>query len=391
MLQFTFWSPTDVWFGRGAAEHAGEYCKKYGKKRVLLVTGCGSTERSGLMDTVRASLEAQGIAHTTLGGVVANPTLAKAREGIALALEFGADFVMGVGGGSAIDTAKMIAHGAANPETDVWEFWLGKKKIEKSLGVAALPTLAGAGSELSASSVITNEPERDKRGLNTPFNRPIFALMDPTLLATLPAYQIGCGCADILFHTLERYFTDTQGNHLSDGIAEAVMRITAQYAPKLLADPTDYTAQSEILWAGAVSHNEITGLGGRKKMEIHSMGHRLTADFGIAHGASLTVLFGAWARLFIENDRARFSRFGHTVFGLPEGCTAEEAIDACEAWFKLLGTPTTFGESPEIGILTDERLQQLALAVTDGGRSRFGSFGDIGYEEALAIFRAANR
>ena len=146
MLQFTFYSPTDVWFGRGAAQHAGEYCKKYGRTRVLLVTGCGSTERSGLMNTVRASLDAAGVAHTTLSGVVANPTLSKAREGIALALEFGADFVMGVGGGSAIDTAKMIAHGAANPETDVWDFWLGKKKIEKSLGVAAVPTLAGAGS-----------------------------------------------------------------------------------------------------------------------------------------------------------------------------------------------------------------------------------------------------
>ena len=389
MQQFTFHSPSDVWFGRGAETHIAEYVKKYGKRRVLIVTGGSSVKRSGAFDRVCDILRTDGIDFAELSGVKANPILSKAREGIALAEEFRPDLILGFGGGSVIDTAKMISVGAANPDEDVWNFWNGTLKPSRTIGVAAIPTLAAAGSELSASSVITNEETRQKNGLNSELNRPIFALIDPEFLFTLPDYQIGCGCTDIMMHTLERFFSDIQGNYLTDEFACGLMRTVVKFSPVLLKDHNDYDAASEIFWASEMSHNDLTGLGGNKGLDVHRLGHRLSADFDIAHGASLAALFGSWARHFMDRDPGRFCELGKRVFGIDSDDPAT-AIDAVDSFFSSLRMPVCFSQT-EFGVLPDERIVQLAQDVTNGGKAHWGTFADISYEDALAIYRSANR
>ena len=389
MQQFTFHSPTDVWFGRGAADHAAEYLQKYGRNRVLIVTGGSSVKRSGAYDRLCSVLDEAGIAHTELSGVKANPVLSKAREGIALAADFRPDIILGFGGGSVIDTAKMISVGAANPEEDVWNFWNGSKKPSRAIGVAAIPTLAAAGSELSASSVITNEDTLQKNGLNSELNRPVFALIDPQFLYTLPDYQIGCGCTDIMMHTLERFFSNIQGNVLTDEFACGLLRTVVRFAPVLLAEHDNYDAASEIFWASEMSHNDLTGLGGNKGLDVHRLGHKLSADFDIAHGASLATLFCSWARHYKDTDPARFCELGRRVFGVDSG-DPEDTISTVENFFSSLGMPVCFSQT-EFGVLPDERVVKLAEDVTAGKTAHWGSFADISYEDALAIYRAANR
>ena len=389
MHQFTFHSPTDVCFGPGAEMHISEYVKKYGRKRVLIVTGGSSVKKSGAFDRVCSELESAGIAFAELSGVKANPLLSKAREGLELAKEFCPDLILGFGGGSVIDTAKMISIGAANPEYDVWDFWSGVRKAEKAIGVAAIPTIAAAGSELSASSVITNEETKQKNGYNTELNRPIFALIDPEFLFTLPDYQVGCGCADILMHTMERFFSDLQGNYLTDEFACAVMRTVVKFTPVLLNERSNYDAASEIFWASEVSHNDLTGLGGHKGLDVHRLGHRLSADFDIAHGASLSALFGSWARHYKDTDPARFCELGRRVFGI-DSDDPDKAIDAVDSFFSSIGVPVCFSQT-QFGVLPDERVVKLAQDVTNGGTARWGSFAEIGYEDALDIYRRANR
>lgn len=389
MQQFTFHSPTDVCFGSGAEMRIAEYLRKYGRSRVLIVTGGSSVKRSGAFDRVCSVLDQEGIAWCELPGVKSNPLLSKAREGIALAAEFGPDLILGFGGGSVIDTAKMISIGAANLDTDVWDFWSGKKAAEKAIGVAAIPTIAAAGSELSGSAVITNEETRQKNGYNTELNRPVFALIDPEFLYTLPDYQVGCGCADILMHTMERFFSDIQGNYLTDEFACAVMRTVVKFSPVLLAERDNYDAASEIFWASEVSHNDLTGLGGHKGLDVHRLGHKLSADFDIAHGASLAALFGSWARHFKDRDPARFCELGRRVFGI-DSDDPDKAIDAVDSFFSSLGMPVCFSQT-EFGVLPDERVVKLAEDVTNGGKATWGSFAEITYDDALAIYRRANR
>ena len=389
MKKFEFCSPTDVCFGSGVEDRAGEYCIKHGKRNVFLVLGGGSARRSGLLDRVTASLEKEGIRYAVFEGVKPNPVLSRAREGIEAAYEFGADLILGVGGGSALDTAKMISHGVMNYGTDVWDIWTRKAPLTRTLGVACIPTMAAAGSELSDSAVITNEELGKKLGLSTPFNRPLFSLIDPELLYTLPRYQTACGCADIMMHTLERYFTDTKGNYLTDEIAFSVLRTVVKYAPVLLEKPDDYEAASEIFWASELSHNDLTGLGGRKSLDVHKLGMQLSADFDMTHGASLTVLYGAWARHFADVDPERFRLLGERVLGLPAGCTFEQSVKAMEDLFRSFGLPACFSES-ELGILKEGVIESMAYRVTDGGKAVWGTFAPIGYEDALDIYRRAN-
>ncbi len=389
MEKFTFYSPTDIWFGRGAADHIAEYLNKYGRSRVLIVTGGSSVKKSGAYDRLCSCLDEAGIAHTELSGVKANPVLSKAREGIEIAKDFHPDMILGFGGGSVIDTAKMISVGAANPDEDVWNFWNGSKKPTKAIGVCAIPTIAAAGSELSGSSVITNEETRQKNGCSSELNRPTFALIDPEFLFTLPDYQIGCGCTDIMMHTLERFFSDIQGNYLTDEFACAVMRTVVKFSPILLADHYNYQAASEIFWASEVSHNDLTGLGGNKGLDVHRLGHKLSADFDIAHGASLAALFGSWARHYKNVDPTRFCELGRRVFGI-DSDEPDDAIDAVDRFFSSLGMPVCFSQT-QFGVLPDERIVQLANDVTNGGKAKWGSFAEIDYEDVLAIYRAANR
>ena len=303
MQKFVYYAPTEIVFGRDTEERVGELVRKHEGSRVLVIYGGGSAVRSGLLGRVTKSLEENGLAWKTMGGVVPNPLVSTARNMAKEAIAFGADFILAVGGGSVMDTAKGVAHAAANPEHDIWDFWTGTP-IPKSLPVGAILTISAAGSETSDSAVLTNDGQEPptKRGVNTIFNRCRFAIMDPCLTMTLPKYQIGAGAADIFMHTSERYFTNILGNHLTDEFAEGLFRDIIEYGPKGVRDPSDYEAMSEIMWCGSVSHVGLTGLGSRGDTQrdgdwsCHQLGMAISALYDSTHGATLTAVWGAWAR-----------------------------------------------------------------------------------------------
>ena len=315
---FTFYSPTKVIFGKDAELNAAKEIKEFGGTKVIIVYGGGSVVRSGLLERITKQLDDEGIPYTTLGGVKPNPRLSLAREGVKQAIENGVDFVLAVGGGSVIDTAKAIAHGTANPEIDIWSFWTREAVLEKSLPVGVVLTLSAAGSETSNSAVITNDETHNKRGLATDFNRPRFALMNPELTYSLPKYQIMCGIVDIMMHTMDRYFTSDLGNELTDEIAESLLRVMIKNGPVALENPRDYHAMSEIMWCGSLSHNGLTGLGGKQDFATHALGHELSGKFDVAHGASLSTMWGSWARYCFPQNPERFAQFGRKVWGITE-------------------------------------------------------------------------
>ena len=314
MHSFTFYSPTEVVFGPDTELQAAELVQKYGRSRVFVVYGGGSVQRSGLLERVTKVLTDAGLAVECYGGAKPNPTLEHARDGVRKAIDFGADLVLAIGGGSAIDTGKAVAHGAANPEQDIWSFWSREVPLERSMPVGAILTIPAAGSEMSNSSVLTNEEIGRKRGLSTDFNRPKFAIMNPELTYTLPDYQIGCGIVDIMMHTMERYFNPVE-NPLTDALAETLLRNVIEQGRTAMADHTDYTAMSELMWAGSLSHNGLTGLGGQGDWSVHQLGHEISARFDLAHGASLAAVWGSWAGYVSEQRPARFARFARNVWG----------------------------------------------------------------------------
>ena len=387
MQGFTFYSPTEVVFGRGAQAGCAGLVRKYGGARVCVVYGEGSVVRSGLLGQVTAQLADAGLAVLECGGVMPNPTVAFARAGVRRAIEFGADFVLAVGGGSAIDAAKAIAHGTANPDIDIWEFWSRAAVLEQSLPVGVVLTISAAGSETSMSAVLTNEELGLKRGLGTDLNRPRFAVMNPEFTFTIPAYPLACGIADIFMHTLDRYFAPETGNETTDAIAAAILRTVAKHAPAVLADPADYHAQSEIMWCGSLSHNTLTGLGRSMDFSVHQLGHELSGKFDVAHGASLTTVWGAWARHVLPTDPARFAQLGREVWDTTD---AEEAITATEAFFRAINMPTNFTELG-IGIQPAEVLDDLAHRCAFFGTRKVGSFCPIDEADMRKIYAAVNR
>ena len=393
MNSFTFYSPTKVIFGREAEKQVGEEIRSWGGSRVLVHFGGGSVRRSGLLDRVTASLEAAGLTCFLLGGVVPNPHLSLAREGIKLCRREKIDFLLAVGGGSAIDSAKCIALGVPY-EGDVWDFYARKAEPAAALPVAAIPTLAAAGSETRSSSVITKEEGVLKRGFNHALIRPRFTLMNPELLYTLPAYQTACGVTDIMMHTFERYFSPGGENEMTDRIAEALLRTVIQYGPVCIKEPENYQARSEIMWAGSLSHNDLTGLGAPKDFAPHQLGHELSARFDFAHGATLSAVWGSWAAYCWKTNPARFAQYGVKVWGLdPAGKTqeelAQEAISRTVDFFRSLGMPTSLVELG-CGLQTEEELEELARRCTFYGQRTIGAFRVLGYEDILEIYRLAN-
>ena len=393
MQSFTYHVPTEIVFGKEAQLQTAAEIKKYGGSRVLLVSGGHSAERSGLLGQLRIQLAEAGLAVESFGGVQPNPRVDHAREGVRRAVQKKADFILAVGGGSVIDTAKAIAHGAANPGTDLWQFWLGRESVKKSLPVGVVLTIAAAGSETSDSAVLTDEESGVKRGLSTPFNRPVFAVLNPELTMTLPLFQVTCGIVDIMMHTMDRYFNPVRGNELTDALAEAVLRTAIANGRRAVADQQDYAAMSELMWCGSVSHNGLTGLGGLKDFAPHQLGHELSARFDVAHGASLSAVWGAWAAVVFDTDPARFAQFGRNVWGLTGSddiAVGHAAVDATVAYFKEIGMPTCFTELG-IGVQSEEALAQMADAVTYHGKRKIGTFLPMGGSEIFAAYRNANR
>lgn len=392
MQSFTYLSPTEVVFGKDTELQTAALIRKYGGSRVLLVYGGGNVVRSGLLGRIQQVLEEAHLAQEVFGGAKANPTMEHAREGVKKALEFQADFILGIGGGSAIDTAKAIAIGAAAPDTDLSEFWGGAKKPVTALPTGAVLTISAAGSETSNSAVLTNLATGAKRGLSSDLNRPRFAIMNPELTYTLPVYQVACGVVDIMMHTLDRYFNPAE-NEMTDAIAEALLRTVIAKGPVAVRDTHDYDAMSELMWAGSLSHNGLTGLGGPGDFAVHQLGHELSAMFDTAHGASLSTVWEAWALAVCDAKPSRFARYARNVWGLTEGdedTLARAGIKATGDFFRSLSMPTSFSENPDIGVQTETVLRDLAHRCSNQGRRTIGSFQVLDEEAIYLIYRGAN-
>lgn len=392
MRSFTFFSPTKVIFGKNAELATADEIKKFGGSRVMIVYGGGSVVKSGLLDKIQQLLIKEGLPFTVLGGVQPNPRLSLARAGVEQAIKFGADFILAVGGGSVIDTAKAIAHGAANPQTDIWLYWTREAVVEKSIPVGVVLTISASGSETSDSAVLTNDETGTKCGLCTELNRPKFAVMNPELTYTLPKYQIICGIVDIMMHTLDRYFTTVEGNELTDEIAESLLRVVIKNGEIAIKNPCDYQAMSELMWCGSISHNELTGLGGEKDFAPHLIGHELSAKFDVAHGASLSAVWGSWAKYCYLAKPERFVRFAKKVWGI-EGSNAEEtalaAIEKTVSYFASIGAPTSFTELG-IGIQSEAVLQEMADRCVFYGKYTVGQFKVLDREDVYQIYKLAN-
>ncbi|MBQ3892967.1 MAG: iron-containing alcohol dehydrogenase [Desulfovibrio sp.] len=391
MLDFVYHVPTKIVFGRKAEEKAGELCRECGAHRVLLHYGGRSAQASGLIGRVRDSLERAGLGCVELGGAVPNPRLSKVREGRDLALREGVDLILGVGGGSAIDSAKAIAYAAAEPGKDVWELFARRRKAEGCLPVGAIPTIAAAGSEMSNSCVISNDATGEKRSYNDDIARPRFAAMDPELTMTLPAWQTASGCADILMHTMERYFTNGGNMDLTDALAEGLLRTVMRCALILRDDPHDYDARAEVMWAGSLSHNGLTGCGCRSDFASHMIEHELGGMFDVTHGAGLTAVWGSWARYVFRNCLPRFEKFALRVMEVEPGAGAEETalrgIAAMEGFFRSIGLPVDLeglGVSP-----TDGQIEQMARSAAEGAGGGKGSAMFLRGPDIAAILRMA--
>ena len=392
MHSFTFYSPTKVIFGTDAEEHLTDEIRSLGGSRVFVLYGGGSVVRSGLLQRLTQRLEAAGLAHQELGGVHPNPRLSFARSAVRQALDFGADLILAVGGGSVIDTAKAVALGAAAPERDIWEYWEGTATPSAVLPVGVVLTISAAGSETSDSAVLTNEETGIKRGLSSPLNRPRFALMNPELTYTLPPYQVACGVVDIMMHTLDRYFTPTRGNQLTDAFAEALLRTVIANGVTAFRDSHDAQAMSELMWCGSISHNGLTGLGAATDFSPHKLGHELSARFDVAHGASLSAVWGAWARYAWRSHPERFVRYAQNVWGISDTCAetaAPAAIEATEAYFRELNMPICFTELG-VGFLEDAVLEDMADKATRGDTFIVGSFRPLHKADAVEVYRLAN-
>ena len=390
MQNFTHYTPTEVVFGRDTEGQAGALVKKWGGSRVLLVYGKGSVERSGLLERVGKSLDEAGIAYVPFGGAKPNPTLEHAQEGIHLAVAEKVDFLLAVGGGSAIDTAKAIAHGAARPEVTLWEIWSGKEPMGDSLPVGCVLTIPAAGSEMSSSAVLTYEAMGKKCSTSTDKNRPRFAILNPALAATLPRYQVACGVVDIMMHTLERYFIPDQKNQMTDEIAEALLRVTVENGRKAMKDSYDYDAMSEIMWCGSLSHNDITGLGrGAKDFSVHKFGHALSMKYDYAHGATLSAVWGSWAEYIYTADIDRFAHYAKKVWGVQledKEEAAKEGIRKTVEFFKEIEMPTTL---KELGLeeVSDEELMELSMHATQNGTTKLAVIRKLDLQDVLQIFK----
>ena len=391
MFDFKYFAPTKVLFGKNMEDKVAGLIKEFGGTKVLIHYGGGSVVRSGLMDKVTKLLDDAGIKYVKLGGAVPNPRLSLVYEGIELAGKEKVDFLLAVGGGSAIDSAKAIGYGLTGGG-DVWDFYAGKRKAEGAVPLGVILTIAATGSEMSDSSVITNEDGLIKKGYSSDYGRPKFAIMNPELTMTLPDYQTASGCTDIMMHTMERYFHNGGDMELTDSMAEALLRTVKKNALILKDDPKNYDARAEVMWAGSLSHNGLTGCGtdGGDWMS-HKLEHEIGGLFDVAHGAGLAAIWGSWARYVYKDCLHRFKRFALNVMEVENKGSDEEialaGIEAMEDFYRSINMPTNLHE---LGIKpTDEDLITMAHKCALGVGGSKGSAKLLFEEDMLAIYRAS--
>ncbi|MHB1454259.1 MAG: iron-containing alcohol dehydrogenase [Saccharofermentanales bacterium] len=388
MENFIFSNPTKIIFGSGTVTAVGPETKKYSDK-VLLHYGGGSIKKSGLYDRVVRSLQTAGVGFIELGGVQPNPRLKLVREGIRICRENAVGFILAVGGGSVIDSAKAIAAGVPY-DGDVWDFYSGKADVAEALPLASVLTIPAAGSEASPASVITNEEGWFKRGMGSDLIRPVFSILDPELNYTLPPFQTACGAADIMAHVMERYFTNTKNVDYSDRLCEATLRTIIKNVPLALNAPENYEARAEILWAGTVAHNDLLGRGRIEDWASHDIEHEISAIYDVAHGAGLAVIFPAWMKHVFRHDVSRFVQFAVRVWDVemdyenPER-TALEGIRRLVDFNRSIGLPATLSELA----VPEDRLDEMAEKCTASGTRKVGSFMKLGYDDVKAVYRLA--
>lgn len=359
MENFTFCSPTNFVFGKGTEEKVGELCSKYGAKKILIVYGGGSVVRSGLLDRVKDSLTKAGLVYTELGGVKPNPEDDKVREGIKMVREEGIDFLLPVGGGSTIDTAKGIACGALY-DGDFWDFYVGKSVIQKAMPVGVVLTIPAAGSEGSGNSVITNTSTMQKLSLRCPdYLRPVFSIMNPELTFTLSPYQTACGICDMMVHIFERYFTNSDAVGISDRLCEGILESIMEEAPKVMADPENYDARANLMWAGNIAHNGTCGIGRIEDWSSHFIEHEISSMYGVTHGAGLSVIFPAWMEFTSKINPSKAKQLSIRVLGVSPNYLNDDVIalgiNKLREFWKSLGLPVTMHElgvdNPDIDAL----------------------------------------
>lgn len=392
MLAFDYYTPTKVAFGKGTESRVADLVKEFGGSKVLIHYGSGSVVRSGLLDRVKAKLEEAGIDYVSLGGVVPNPRLSLIYEGIELCNKENVDFILAVGGGSVIDSAKAIGYGVANGG-DVWDFYEQKRTATSCVPIGVVLTIAATGSEMSNSCVITKEEGLLKRGYSSNLGRPKFAIMDPELTMTLPDYQTACGCTDILMHTMERYFNGGDTMEITDNIAEVLLKTVMKNAKILVKEPDNYEARAEIMWAGSLSHNGLTGCGtdGGDWMS-HKLEHEIGGLFDVAHGAGLAAIWGSWARYVYKDSLPRFRKFAIQVCGVSDEGSDEEisrnGIFAMEDFFREINMPTNLRE---LGISpTEQELEEMAHKCALGVGGKKGTAKLLYEKDMLEILKLAN-
>lgn len=385
MINFEFYNPARIVFGKGAEKKTGELVKRYGKK-ALLHYGGGSIKKTGVYDKVVASLNEAGIDFVELGGVQPNPRLSLVHEGVKLCREEGVDFILAVGGGSAIDSAKAIATGVPY-DGDVWDFYFDNTKpVEVTLPVGVVLTIPAAGSESSAGSVITNEDGWYKRDLNSEWLIPKFAVMNPEFTYTLPPYQTACGACDILAHMFERYFTQVDHTDLTDRLLEAAMKTLLIHAPIVMEEPENYDARAEVMWTGTLAHNNLLNTGRIGDWASHNLEHELSGIYDIAHGAGLSIIFPAWMRYCHHAKPARFVQIAMRVFDVDlamgdDEKIIEEMICRLETWYKRLGLPIRMRDAG----IEDDRLREMAKKLFVA-RPTQGKFMNLTEEDAYQIY-----
>ena len=386
MENFIFKNETKIIFGKDTENNVGKEILKYGKK-VLFHYGAGSIKKSGLYEKIIRSLEDSGITVFELGGVKPNPVVSLIRQGIKICREEKVDFILAVGGGSVIDSTKAIAMGV-NYEGDIWDFFEGKAKLESALPTGVILTIPAAGSESSVVTVITNEDGLLKRGFHSSMLLPKFAILNPELTYTLPVFQVACGAADILAHTFERYFTQSENVDLTDRLCEGLMKSVIENSKIAISSPGNYAAMAELMWASTIAHNGILGTGRIEDWASHRLGHEISALFGITHGASLAVIFPAWMKYVCQYNIKRFAQFAQRVFNVnsdfgDEEWLAQRGIDELVYYLKELGLPTTLSEL-KIPLDKIDLMAQKAVA-----RGPLGNFIKIQKEDAVKIYELA--
>ena len=390
---FNFYAPTRVVFGRESEEQLPQLIQQYGGGKVLVHFGGGSARRSGLLDKVEKMLSEAGIDYVELGGVVPNPLLSKVREGIELCKKEHVNFILAVGGGSVIDSAKAIGYGVGYPG-DVWDFWNGKAVPQSCLPIGVMLTIPAAGSEMSSSCVITNDEGMLKRGVNSDLCRCKFAIMNPERTYTLPPYQTAAGTTDIMMHTMERYFSKYEDAMLTDAIAEALLKTVMTAAKEVMVVPDDYKHRAAIMWASSLSHNDLTECGTEKDFACHKLEHELSGMFGVTHGAGLAAIWGSWARYVMDKHLTRFVKYAVNVMGVMQDftdprATALRGIEAMEQFFKSIGMPICI-EDLLNRQMTEDEIDELVDKCSRSGKMNIGAMEVLTPKDMKAIYMEAN-